>query len=210
MCWPAKGATGLIDPAGIEVTGDSQKVYHFDESQMDTDTYKMSSEGVEVTNRFDDANINYWVENTATYLSRQDWAGTYPVEQTVPEATDEMVRILEDGLYKTPEDAVSARDIPQGVNADITLLDMKDEPYDSEKWDTYLSQLTIDELVSQLPYSFETAAITSVIKNVTKMGDGMDGTGGTLPFGDKPTNCCYASNSCSGKYLESGCDQTSW
>ena len=74
-----------------------------------------------------------------------------------------MVRILEDGLYKTPEDAVSARDIPQGVNADITLLDMKDEPYDSEKWDTYLSQLTIDELVSQLPCSFETAAITSVI-----------------------------------------------
>ena len=69
---------------------------------------------------------------------------------------------------------------------------MKDEPYDSEKWDTYLSQLTIDELVSQLPCSFETAAITSVIKNVTKMGDGMDGTGGTLPFGDKPTNCCYA------------------
>ncbi len=188
----AKGATGLIDSAGNEVPGDSQKVYHFDESQMDTDTYKMSSEGVEVTNRFDDADINYWVENTATYLSRQDWAGTYPVEQTVPEATDEMVRILEDGLYKTPEDAVSARDIPQGVNADIMLLDMKDEPYDSEKWDTYLSQLTIDELASQLPCSFETAAITSVIKNVTKMGDGMDGTGGTLPFGDKPTNCCYA------------------
>lgn len=187
----AKGATGMMDPMGEDVTGDIEKVYRWTESQMDTEAYKLSSTGTEITNRFDDCNINYWVEDTVTYLSRKDWAGTYPVEQTIPEATQEMADILQGGLYKTPEDAVSARDILQGVDAGITLLDMKEEPYDSEKWDTYLSQLTIDELVSQLPCSFETSAITKVIKNVTKMGDGMDGTGGTLPFGDKPTNCCY-------------------
>lgn len=187
----AKGAAGLVDQNGAEVFGNTEKVYHWSEAEMDTDSYKLSSEGIEVTNRFDDCNINYWVEGTVTYLSRQDWANTYPTAQTVPTATEEMAEILKGGLYTTPDDAPSAREIAQGVNAGITLLDMKDEPYDSEKWDTYLSQMTIEELASQLPCSFETAALTSVIKNVTKMGDGMDGTGGTLPFGDKPTNCCY-------------------
>ena len=123
-----KEATGLVDQNGTEVLGNSEKVYHFKESQIDADTYKLSSAGAEVTNRFDDCDINYWVPDTVTYISRQDWAGTYPTEQTSPVVTDEMFTILKGGLYKTPENAPSVRDIEQGVNAGITLLDMRNEP----------------------------------------------------------------------------------
>ena len=187
-----KEATGLVDQNGTEVLGNSEKVYHFKESQIDADTYKLSSAGAEVTNRFDDCDINYWVPDTVTYISRQDWAGTYPTEQTSPVVTDEMFTILKGGLYKTPENAPSVRDIEQGVNAGITLLDMRNEPYDSEKWETYLSQMTIEELASQLSCLYGTPAVTTVIKNASKTGDGMDGVGGTLPFGSKPATCCYA------------------
>lgn len=188
----AKGATGLVDQNGAEALGDTNKVYHWKESQMDADSYKLSSVGVPVTNRFDDCDINYWVPGTVTYISRQDWAGTYPTTQTSPTITEEMAVILKGGLYKTPEDAPSARDIEQGVNAGITLLDMRNEPYDSEKWEAYLSQMTIEELASQLSCLYGTPAVTTVIKNASKTGDGMDSVGGTLPFGDKPTTCCYA------------------
>lgn len=188
----AKGATGLVDQNGTEVVGNKEKVYHWNENQMDTDSYKLSSTGTLVTNRFDDCDINYWVPDTVTYISRQDWANTYPTTQTTPQATEEMVTILKGGLYKTPEDAPSAGDIKQGVNAGISLLDMRDEPYDSDKWDTYLSQMTIEELASQLSCLYGTPAVTSVIKNASKTGDGMDSIGGNLPFGDRPATCCYA------------------
>ena len=63
-----------------------------------------------MTNRFDDADINYWHDDAVTYLSRSDWQGTYPVEPVRIALTDEMIKVLNADFYRKPEGAPSVSD----------------------------------------------------------------------------------------------------
>ena len=45
---------------------------------LDKTTYAVSN-GVAVTNVAENADLNYWLPGTVTYLSRSDWEGTYPI-----------------------------------------------------------------------------------------------------------------------------------
>ena len=92
----AKGATGLYDENGNAVTGDAAKTYHWTQSALDKETYSHSAvTGKEVTNLFEDADINYWIKDSVTYLTRQDWEGTFPTAQRNITATPEMIRQID-------------------------------------------------------------------------------------------------------------------
>ena len=57
-------------------TGDVQ-TWNLDE--LDNTTFAVSND-TEITNVADSADLNYWTEeDTVTYLTRQDWEGTWPV-----------------------------------------------------------------------------------------------------------------------------------
>ena len=187
----AKGSEGMFDQNGNAVEGDPAKTFTWTEA-FDSDTYSTSpTTGYAVTNQFDDCNINSWIENAVTYISRQDWMGTYPTEQLSVEATDEMISVLGGTTYEKPADAPSARTITQGINQGITLLDLRGMDYDDPMWDEYLSQLTIEEMATQLSDAKGTKAISTVNKPATLTGDGMDGIGDRLPYGSKPNTNCY-------------------
>ena len=87
------------------------------------DRYKRSPyTGAEVTNQFEDADANYWFEDCVTYLTRQDWAGTFPTEPVTGLAlTDEMLTLLNGDLYEKPEDAPSVSAYTQGENQGCLL-----------------------------------------------------------------------------------------
>lgn len=187
----AKNAEGMFDQDGNFVTGDSTKVFTWREA-FDSESYGVSpSTGYTVTNQFDDCNLNYWVEDAVTYISRQNWKNTFPAGQISVEATDEMIAVLSGDTYEKPEDAPSAQSITQGVNKGIMLLDLRGADYDDPLWEEYLSQLTIEEMAEQLSDSKGTKAISIVNKPTTITGDGMDGIGDRLPFGSKPNTNCY-------------------
>lgn len=188
----AKNASGLVDAFGNAVEGDSGNVFSWHED-FDDETYATSAEtGKEITNLFDECDINYFAEGTATYLSRSDWDATYPKTQTVPTATDEMIDLLKGDTYSQPADGIAARDIAQGDRSkDIKFLEMRDVEWDDPKWEDYLSQMSIEELASQISDSYGTPALVSIVKPETKTGDGIDGVGGRLPFGERPNACCY-------------------
>ena len=84
----APGVDGLVNVDGTPAQGDADKVYSFTYDGIDTKTYSTTETGVNVTNRFDDCDINYWIDGAGTYLSRQDWEGTYPTKMTNIRATD--------------------------------------------------------------------------------------------------------------------------
>ena len=90
-----------------------------------------------------------------------------------------------------PSDAPRARDIEQGIDAGIKLLDMVDVDWNDERWETYLSQMTLDELATQPIDSFGTPAVISVVKNQTRVGDGIDSISGKLSYGEMPNACVY-------------------
>ncbi|MDO5540729.1 MAG: glycoside hydrolase family 3 protein [Eubacteriales bacterium] len=190
----AKGAEGMVDADGTEVAGAENKTYTWNE-KFDQDTYRTSRyTGEEVTNQFADADINYWQEGTVTYLSRNDWAGTYPTVATRIELSEEMITALAGDYYTKPDDAPSVSEFIQGENQGIPLAAMIGLDYDDEQWETYLNQFTIEELAVSIADNFGTAEITSVGKPAILVGDGPDGVGGSFnaeSYGDGRQDCCF-------------------
>jgi beta-glucosidase len=191
----AKGATGMVDPQGNPVTGDPSKTYKWSYDTLDTQTYRYSDTGVEVTNQFDDADLNYWQDGAVTYLTRSDWAGTFPEEALSVTATAEMMAVLQGELYVKADDAPSASAMTQGVNNGLTFASMRNVAYDDdETWNKYLDQMTIAELASQLSDMFGTTQVESVGKPAMTEGDGTASVGAnTFPeeYGDTRDVCLY-------------------
>ena len=110
-------------------------------------TYEVAEK---VVYRQDDA-TNHDIENLfdyangdLTYLSRNDWEGTYPTdEDTNYTASDELLAAIE--AYKNP--APSTDSVPtMGADNGIKLKDLRGLDYGDEKWDLFLDQFTYKEL----------------------------------------------------------------
>ncbi|MFA6830347.1 MAG: glycoside hydrolase family 3 C-terminal domain-containing protein [Bacilli bacterium] len=182
----AKNASNLVDAEGTSVAGDSSKAYKFTTS-LDTNKYQKSSNGVIVTNRFEDCDLNSWIDNSGTYLSRSDWKGTYPTKQTQVTATSDMMKALSGNTYKKSETASKASDVELGVDQGLSLVSMKDVDYDSSLWDDFVKQLTLDEMAPATAESFSCLGINKISQAAFGVGDGMDSTGGTFIYTDKTT-----------------------
>lgn len=93
--------------------------------------------GVAIKNEFDYATGEF------TYLSRNDWKGTYPtLENLNYTALQEVV----DSFYARPEP--SKGDLPvTGAENGLKLSDLRGVSYDDPKWQSFLDQFTVDELI---------------------------------------------------------------
>ena len=190
----AKGASGMVDVSGAPSSGSVDKTYTWSEEFDDT-TYRTSQyTDEEVTNQFADCDINYWIEDSVTYLSRNDRDGTYPTAPVQIEATDEMIEVLGGEYYEKPEDALSVDDYTQGDNQGIPLASMIGKDFNDEDWETYLNQFTVEELATLTADNFGTAEIPTVGKPAVVVGDGPDGVGGKFDeekYGDGRDDCCF-------------------
>lgn len=175
----AKSATGMVDFDGTSINGDKNKVYHWTE-KFNSDLYKITKAGGTVENQLQAADINTWKTNEVKYLTRQDWQNTYPTKLSI-ESTAEMLAASEDKEYKKPENAISSNDVKNDQNLGIKIADMWGVDIDAVDsngeniWDKFISQLSIDELVSLM---CDQNAI-SAIKDIGFLGgtnsDGIDG-----------------------------------
>ena len=170
----AKGVSGMVDVLGNSASGDPAKTYTWNQDSLDAETYSRSrNNGAAVTNLFDSADVNHWIDNTVTYLSRSDWEGTYPVPIAIT-ATQEMMVELDDQNYSKPADSPSVNSFTQGVSSGLTFVDMKDVDYNDPLWETFIDQLTIEEMCSILPDQNGSVELTSVGLPASYRGDDMD------------------------------------
>ena len=193
-----QGKTGLYDQDGNSVTGEANcaKKWSPDITSVDATTYKYSQynkdEQVAVTNQFDHADINNWVndDEKITYLTRNDWEGTYPKTIATLTVNDKMYDGLNMEFYEKPADAPSLDDLNLGVKLDekINFLDMKGVDFDDPKWDDFLSQLSLHDLLLNMGDSKGIQAIVAVNKPNCAIVDGPEGMNGQFKFGDK-RNC---------------------
>ncbi|WP_236029149.1 beta-glucosidase [Bifidobacterium miconisargentati] len=201
----AKGATGMTDIDGNAVDGDAAKTYHWSYDKIDTDTYKYSDTGEEVTNQFEDADANYWQKDAVTYLTRSDWKGTFPTEPVQMTATDEMIELLKGDLYKKADDAKSVSDYTQGADNGLTFVMMKDVDYnDDDTWNKYLDQMTVEEMTSQLSDMFGTPEVASVGRPAYTSGDG------TASIGDNTYAKEYGDTRNVTLYPSTGVEAATW
>ena len=170
----AKGVSGMVDVLGNSASGDPAKTYTWNQDSLDAETYSRSrNNGAAVTNLFDSADVNHWIDNTVTYLSRSDWEGTYPVPIAIT-ATQEMMVELDDQNYSKPADSPSVNSFTQGVSSGLTFVAMKDVDYNDPLWETFIDQLTIEEMCSILPDQNGSVELTSVGLPASYRGDDMD------------------------------------
>ncbi len=186
----------LTDEAGNVVTGNVEAVASWTapNTEVDTTKYRQSryNSEVEVTNTFDDADVNYWVDDDEkiTYLSRSDWDATYPTTLETITVNDKLYNGLNMQTYEKAADAKSVSDFALGVELDekIDFIDMKGVAFDDPKWDDFLSQLTLSELLINMGDSKGIKAVKSVNKPGCTIVDGPEGMNGQFKYGDR-RNC---------------------
>lgn len=175
-------AQGYNTGSGMTADGDAAKIHKWNQG-FDDNKYRNGESGGIVANQFEDCDLNYWVPGAGVYLSRNDWAGTYPVEQTTVEATQEMLDILDGEWYEKPEDAPSYASVAAnfGVDSGLNLAMMKDVPLsDRETWLQFIYQLQPEDLPNATAESFECPAVGDLSPSFG-VGDGCDSVGGSLP-----------------------------
>jgi len=176
-------AQGYTTADGMTADGSAAKAHKWSQG-FDDDKYRLSSNGVVVTNQFEDCDLNYWVPGAGVYLSRSDWKGTYPAAQTTVDATDEMLDILDGEWYEKAADAPSFQSVAAnfGVDSGLTLAMMKDVPItDTEMWRKFIYQLQVEDLPNATAESFTCPAVGD-LSPAFSVGDGCDSVGGKLPF----------------------------
>ena len=157
-------AQGYTTKDGMDAEGNADLVYGWD-MKFDKETYSVSLNGTKIQNQLQDADPNvYFGKDTVTFLSRNDWAGTWPTESVKLNLIDSMVKELTEGRWATMgEDYFTVpaewKNMPVlDAKNGLTLYDMfsmdedKDgvmaaEDYDDPAWAKLLQNVTIDELI---------------------------------------------------------------
>ncbi len=206
----APGAT-LIDHNGETVTGNTDAAQKI-EIEADYDTYSIShyDDSVEVTNKFDDADYNWYAEKNGkakiTYLDRQDWEGTWPTQTTTsPTAGSDkdmskLYQISNDDKGYAEADGIEYN-VPAEINGEETLItfaDMADVPlegtvekgkfegWDAEElWDMFIKQMSLDDLAISCTDNRGILAVAKVKKPGNSVAEGPEGLLSTFQFGDK-------------------------
>ena len=135
-------------------------------------------------------------ESQMTQLSRADFEGTYPEAPTKEDLlwSDEAILIMDNQVYYTsfndlPSDPwyVSEEDIPDSWTqaseedvanrvdgkTEIQLYEMSGIPFDDARWDTFMNQLTYDEMRSLITSNrFNTPALEAIGKERSTDADG--------------------------------------
>lgn len=190
-----KGKTGMYDHNGKAVTGSVECVSEYDPALKATDatTYKKSQyTDKNVENKFADADLNYWADDDQkiTYLTRKDWKNTFPTTVTTLHANERIVDGLRMDQYKKSEDAPSykamiGKEVDVELEEPIDFIDMKNVPFEDEKWDKFISQLTLDELCVSISDARGIAAVAKVNKPMNAIAEGPEGLLAKFKYGDK-------------------------
>ena len=91
-------AKGFTAENGMDAEGNAELTFQWTNDTLDTTTYAVSKSGAEVTNQLSDSDMNLYEgagDNSVTYLSRNDWEGTFPTESPVFALTDTMIDDLQ-------------------------------------------------------------------------------------------------------------------
>ena len=157
-------AKGFTTENGMDTNGNAELVYNWD-MEFDAQTYSVALNGVKIENQLQDADPNvYFGEGTVTFLSRNDWEGTWPTESVKLTLVDSMVKELTEGRWATMgeeyfEVPAEWKNMPVlDAKNGLTLYDMFNEDkdndgikankdYDDPAWAELLKNVTLDELI---------------------------------------------------------------
>ncbi|WP_455616475.1 glycoside hydrolase family 3 C-terminal domain-containing protein [Eisenbergiella sp.] len=156
-------AQGKTTADGMTADGNADKTWKWTwDGEVDAQTFSVSKAGAEITNALSEGDyatdINAFMPDTVTYLSRSDWNGTFPKTYEGLSANEELSRLLSNDFIelKTGEDT---SDIIFGdMTSDLTINDLKGADFDDPRWEELLNKVTIDEFLNFAANAFHNIA----------------------------------------------------
>ncbi len=155
-------AQGYEEDDGMTSAGNTQCVATWtngNENDTDINTYSVSESGGMITNVADNADLNYYLPGTVTYLTRSDWDGTWPknyneenISLAASSISDEWIKELRNQQYeiKTDEPVDNIDGIPGVTFADIGYDQQQDitDPF----WDQLVNAISLDQLIGAIAH----------------------------------------------------------
>lgn len=195
-------AMGYTTEDGMDAEAVGSAVVWSELTALDATTFSVSN-GVEVTNVFDDADLNYWTgEDTVTYLSRQDWEGTWPVtygvdvEVTISDSdkADEWIATLRGEIYEIETDNPAEEGVDQGLRLTSEYIGEEEiSDITNEFWDNLVSQITIDEAVGAVLHGgSQSDTLTNIDNPIVTQNEGVSGF--TTGYYDEESGTTYYFN----------------
>lgn len=148
-------AKGFTTDNGMDAEGKKELVYAWNEAEFDATSYATSANGTKIENQLSDADPNLYegTDSKITFLSRNDWTGTFPTGKDTIALSDKLVKDL--ALVRYQAEDYDAAEMPTlGAKNGVTLYDMIGLSYDDPKWDSLLDQMTYAEMVRLIGDSF--------------------------------------------------------
>lgn len=195
------GAQGKTVADGMDAEAVGSTVIWNENTALDTTTFAIEN-GTVVTNVADDADLNYWTgEDTVTYLSRQDWDSTYPINYNEVEIKigdspkkDEWIAALRGQQYTIQTNSPATEGTDQGVRFDATNIQYEQltNIFDSY-WNTLVSSITIDEAVGAVIHGGSRSDVLTNVENpIVLQNEGVNGF--TTAYVDEETGKSYKFN----------------
>ena len=158
------------------VEGNKDNVQTWELEKQDSESFAVTLNGTPVENQLEDADLNYWMEDTVTYLTRNDWEGTWPKTYKDLTATDEMIGAMGDDYSDITENGEPSS-VVFGADNGMTLANMKGvTDIEDERWDKLIDQITLEEcLIRTALGGTSTKVIESITSPEVIQNDGPNG-----------------------------------
>ena len=152
----------ILEKKGVNATqkeamvgeGNAKNAVKYVKSTFDAEEYMASETKTKITNQFDDADVNNYLDdsNKVTYLSRNDWDKTWPESMVGFNASERMITMANSyyssdnkGTGTLPSAYTKETDgkkVTLGAEKKYTVAMMIGADYDDPNWDALLDQLT--------------------------------------------------------------------
>lgn len=190
-------AQGKTVADGMDAAG-KNAVVSWKLDAMDNTTYAIANDAV-VTNVADDADLNYWLPGTVTYLTRQDW-NTFPINYNKlnlkiadSPKKDQWIAEMRGETYTISDTGAAAEAVPgpkfTASEIGAEQLNNINDPY----WDKLVHAITIDEAVGAVIHGGSRSdTLTNIDNPVVIQNEGP--TGISAGYTDEATGKTYKFN----------------
>lgn len=136
-----------VDPESLSGESNSAMAYEhkMTEDFISSTAFSVSKTGEKISNQLDYADWNYFQPGEVTYLSRTDWAGTYPKSYTDMTLVNEELINLLNGDYYTIQTDDDTSGITWGKDSNLMFYEMYGTDFDDAKWQELLDKMTLEE-----------------------------------------------------------------